>query len=102
MSTFTVTIDLPHPPPVLFRFLAEPRNRPLWQASLRTVVEVDEGEPHPGSHAHTLPIVHADAGRSDASTPTTPGGPSPGARVPRAVRRMRRCSPTTVIGSRGR
>ncbi len=50
MSTFTVTIDLPHPPADLFHFLAEPRNRPLWQSSLRTVVDVDEGEPHPGQH----------------------------------------------------
>lgn len=50
MSEFTVTIDLPHPPSDLFRFLAEPRNRPLWQSSLRTVTEVDEGEPHPGQH----------------------------------------------------
>ncbi|HET7429938.1 MAG TPA: SRPBCC family protein [Nocardioides sp.] len=50
MSTFTVTVDLPHPPPDLFRFLAEPRNRPLWQASLRTVTEVDDGDPHPGQH----------------------------------------------------
>ena len=48
MSTFTVTIDVPHPPPVLFRFLAEPRNRPLWQASLRSVASVDRGEPHAG------------------------------------------------------
>jgi len=48
MSTFTVTLDLPHPPADLFRFLAEPRNRPLWQSSLRTVAEVDGGEPHPG------------------------------------------------------
>jgi uncharacterized protein YndB with AHSA1/START domain len=48
MSTFTVTVDLPHPPADLFRFLAEPRNRPLWQASLRTVTDVDHGEPHPG------------------------------------------------------
>jgi uncharacterized protein YndB with AHSA1/START domain len=48
MSTFTVTIDLPHPPPSLFRFLAEPRNRPLWQASLRAVADIDAGEPHPG------------------------------------------------------
>jgi phytoene dehydrogenase-like protein len=48
MSTFTVSIDLPHPPPVLFRFLAEPRNRPIWQSSLRTVADVDAGEPHPG------------------------------------------------------
>ena len=50
MSEFTVTIDLPHPPAELFRFLAEPRNRPLWQSSLRTVTDVDEGEPHPGQH----------------------------------------------------
>jgi uncharacterized protein YndB with AHSA1/START domain len=50
MSTFTVTVDLPHPPPDLFRFLAEPRNRPLWQASLRTVTAVDDGDPHPGQH----------------------------------------------------
>ena len=50
MSTFTVTIDLPHPPADLFRFLAEPRNRPLWQSSLRTVNDVDEGEPHAGQH----------------------------------------------------
>ena len=50
MSEFTVTIDLPHPPSELFRFLAEPRNRPLWQSSLRSVSDVDEGEPHPGQH----------------------------------------------------
>jgi uncharacterized protein YndB with AHSA1/START domain len=48
MSTFTVTIDLPHPPEELFQFLAEPRNRPLWQHSLRTVTDVDEGQPHVG------------------------------------------------------
>jgi uncharacterized protein YndB with AHSA1/START domain len=48
MSSFTVTLDLPHPPGDLFRFLAEPRNRPLWQASLRTVSDIDEGEPRPG------------------------------------------------------
>jgi uncharacterized protein YndB with AHSA1/START domain len=50
VSTFTVTIDLPHPPPVLFRFLAEARNRPLWQGSLRTVTDIDDGDPHPGQH----------------------------------------------------
>jgi uncharacterized protein YndB with AHSA1/START domain len=48
MSAFTVTLDLPHPPADLFRFLAEPRNRPLWQSSLRTVTDIDQGEPHPG------------------------------------------------------
>jgi uncharacterized protein YndB with AHSA1/START domain len=48
MSTFTVNLDLPHPPADLFRFLAEPRNRPLWQASLRGVTDIDDGEPRPG------------------------------------------------------
>ena len=48
MSTFTVTVDLPHPPADLFRFLAEPRNRPLWQGSLRSVTDIDQGDPHPG------------------------------------------------------
>jgi uncharacterized protein YndB with AHSA1/START domain len=45
MSDFSVTLELPHPPATLFRFLAEPRNRPLWQASLKSVVDVDSGDP---------------------------------------------------------
>jgi uncharacterized protein YndB with AHSA1/START domain len=48
VTDFTVTLELPHPPATLFRFLAEPRNRPLWQSSLRAVTEVDQGEPHRG------------------------------------------------------
>ena len=48
MSDFSVTLELPHPPSALFRFLADPRNRPLWQASLRSVTEVDDGEPRVG------------------------------------------------------
>lgn len=48
MSTFTVVVDLPHSPADLFRFLVLPRNRPLWQSSLRTVTDVDEGDPRPG------------------------------------------------------
>jgi uncharacterized protein YndB with AHSA1/START domain len=48
MTTFTVTLDLPHPPADLFRFLAEPRNRPLWQSTLRSVTDIDDGEPRPG------------------------------------------------------
>jgi uncharacterized protein YndB with AHSA1/START domain len=50
MSDFTVTLDLPHDPATLFQFLAEPRNRPLWQSSLRSVTDIDPGEPHPGMH----------------------------------------------------
>ena len=50
MSDFSVTLELPHPPSALFRFLADPRNRPLWQASLRTVTDVDTGGPQVGTH----------------------------------------------------
>jgi len=32
----------------VFRFLADPRNRPRWQASLRTVDMLSDGEPHVG------------------------------------------------------
>jgi uncharacterized protein YndB with AHSA1/START domain len=48
MGSFTITIDLPQPPAVLFRYLADPRNRPEWQSSLRSVTDVDPGEPHAG------------------------------------------------------
>jgi uncharacterized protein YndB with AHSA1/START domain len=48
VTDFMVTLELSHPPPVVFRFLAEPRNRPLWQASLRSVADVDDGEPRVG------------------------------------------------------
>ena len=50
MTDFTVTVDLPHPPPSVFDFLADPRNRPLWQASLRSVTDVDTGGPQVGTH----------------------------------------------------
>jgi uncharacterized protein YndB with AHSA1/START domain len=45
---FSVTLELPHPPSELFRFLADPHRRPLWQASLRAVTDVDPGEPRVG------------------------------------------------------
>jgi uncharacterized protein YndB with AHSA1/START domain len=48
VTDFALALELPHPPAALFRFLAEPRNRPLWQASLREVVDVDDGEPRVG------------------------------------------------------
>ena len=48
MSTFTIIVDLPHAPADLFRFLADPHNRPLWQTSLRAVTDVVGGDPHPG------------------------------------------------------
>jgi uncharacterized protein YndB with AHSA1/START domain len=48
VNDFSVALELPHPPSVVFRFLADPRNRPLWQASLRAVDDVDAGEPRVG------------------------------------------------------
>lgn len=48
MTDFSITLELPNPPSELFRFLADPRNRPLWQASLRSVADVDDGEPRVG------------------------------------------------------
>ena len=48
MGSFTITLDLPQPPAVLFRYLADPLNRPEWQSSLRSVTDVDPGEPHAG------------------------------------------------------
>jgi uncharacterized protein YndB with AHSA1/START domain len=48
VTDFTVTLELPHPPATLFRFLADPHNRPLWQTSLRTVTDCQDGDPHRG------------------------------------------------------
>jgi uncharacterized protein YndB with AHSA1/START domain len=48
VTDFSVTLELPHPPARLFRFLADPRNRPLWQTSLRTVTHCGDGDPHRG------------------------------------------------------
>jgi uncharacterized protein YndB with AHSA1/START domain len=48
MSHFSVTLELPHTPATVFRFLADPRHRPLWQASLKAVTDVEDGEPHVG------------------------------------------------------
>jgi uncharacterized protein YndB with AHSA1/START domain len=48
VGSFTITLDLPQPPQILFRYLADPHRRPEWQSSLRSVVDVDPGEPHLG------------------------------------------------------
>ncbi len=39
-------VDLPHPPEVVFRYLADPRNRPEWQSSLMSV-RLDHGDAEP-------------------------------------------------------
>ena len=41
-------MDVAHPPEKVFRYLADPRNRPEWQSSLLSVTLVDRGEPRVG------------------------------------------------------
>lgn len=52
MNDFELSLELPHPPPVLFPFLVDPSNRPLWQSSLRAVEGA--GAPAVGSTWHDV------------------------------------------------
>ena len=46
---FTATVELDHPRELVFDYLADPRNRPEWQASLLSVTVRDRGvAPHLG------------------------------------------------------
>lgn len=46
---FTATVELDHPRETVFDYLADPRNRPEWQASLLSVTLRDRAaEPHVG------------------------------------------------------
>jgi uncharacterized protein YndB with AHSA1/START domain len=57
MGSFSLTLDLPIQPEVLFRYLADPRNRPQWQSSLRDVTDVGEGEPRAGMEWRDVTVV---------------------------------------------
>jgi uncharacterized protein YndB with AHSA1/START domain len=47
--TFTASVELDHPREQVFAYLADPRNRPEWQASLLSVTLRDrDAEPHLG------------------------------------------------------
>lgn len=50
------TISVPYAVPVdvAFAYLADPRNRPEWQSSLRAVDMIDEGEPRVGQRWRDL------------------------------------------------
>lgn len=50
------TISVPYAVPVdvAFAYLADPRNRPEWQSSLRAVQMLDEGEPRVGQRWRDL------------------------------------------------
>lgn len=57
-SRFGCVVDLPHPPEVLFRYLADPRNRPEWQSSLMSVRLDDvDAEPHVGMSWNETTVV---------------------------------------------
>lgn len=45
---FTAQVDVAQPPEKVFRYLADPRNRPEWQSSLLSVTLFDRGEPRVG------------------------------------------------------
>lgn len=47
---FTVTVEMAQPLAEVFDYLTDPRQRPEWQASLRSVKLLDEGEPRLGMH----------------------------------------------------
>ena len=47
-GTLTTSVRYDVPVDVAFGYLADPRNRPEWQSSLRGVELLDEGEPHVG------------------------------------------------------
>ena len=44
----TASVEYDVPVGVAFAYLADPRNRPQWQSSLRSVELLDEGEPRVG------------------------------------------------------
>ena len=57
MNHHAATVTFRQPPEVVFTFLADPHNRPLWQSSLRGVRVQDEGEPRVGMRWRDLTAV---------------------------------------------
>ena len=57
MSPEVATVTFQQSPEVVFTFLADPRNRPEWQSSLRAVEMQDEGEPRVGMRWRDLTSV---------------------------------------------
>jgi uncharacterized protein YndB with AHSA1/START domain len=57
VSSVVATVTFSQPPDVVFTFLADPRNRPRWQSSLRAVEMRDEGEPRVGMRWRDLTSI---------------------------------------------
>jgi hypothetical protein len=53
-SGLRTTVAYAVPVPVAFAYLADPRNRPEWQSSLRAVELLDDGPPHVGQRWRDL------------------------------------------------
>jgi uncharacterized membrane protein len=55
-------VDFDVPVDVAYAYLADPRNRPEWQASLKSVEMLDEGEPRVGMRwrDHTVARIAAE------------------------------------------
>lgn len=54
-----VAVDLlvKRPVPEVYAYLADPRNRPEWQSSLREVRMIDEGEPRQGMRWRDVTVL---------------------------------------------
>lgn len=48
MTGFRASVELPVPIEVAYSYLSDPRNRPEWQSSLRSVTVPSDEEPHLG------------------------------------------------------
>jgi uncharacterized protein YndB with AHSA1/START domain len=48
MTSPAASVLFRQPPDVVFAYLADPRNRPEWQSSLRRVELIDDGQPRVG------------------------------------------------------
>jgi Polyketide cyclase / dehydrase and lipid transport len=51
------TVEMPVAAEVAFRYLCDPRNRPEWQSSLRSVEVATDEEPHLGQTWHDVTSV---------------------------------------------
>lgn len=56
-TPFSATVWMPHPVETVFGYLADPRNRPEWQSSLRSVALADPAGPRVGSTWRETTVV---------------------------------------------
>ena len=97
MGSFTITLDLPQPPAVLFRYLADPRNRP--GVAVEPAVR-DRHRPRRAARGHAVARRHQ--GRHQAAHAAHRADPLPDALGDRHLARHRRpADPEVPQGRRG-